>query len=378
MIRLTMQCLRIPFRTAFKHASATRSETQSLWVEAQASDGTIGYGESCPREYVTGESIQSAATFFAAQHDRLLKEVKDLHSLRAWTDLHRKEIDQDPAAWCAIELALLDLFAKQAGGSIEQYLSLPELSGDFRYTAVLGDSDAETFQRQVAKYRAVGFSDFKVKIAGNLDSDRAKLVALSPANAAHIRLDANNLWSDASAAIDYLKQLGASFFAVEEPIRAGDYDGMCEIAKILGVKIILDESFARIEQLEALPASPGIWIINLRVSKMGGLLRSLGIVKRAREIGVPIIIGAQVGESSLLTRAALPVAAETKDMLLGQEGAFGTLLLSADVCTPSLMFGAGGVLTAQPSAIPGFGLAIARPGTYLSPIDEGDRHGNGA
>jgi len=41
--------LRIPFKTAFRHASAERSETSSLWVEAVATDGTVGYGESCPR-----------------------------------------------------------------------------------------------------------------------------------------------------------------------------------------------------------------------------------------------------------------------------------------------------------------------------------------
>jgi L-alanine-DL-glutamate epimerase-like enolase superfamily enzyme len=77
------------------------------------------------------------------------------------------------------------------------------------------------------------------------------------------------------------------------------------------------------------------------------LIRSLRVVEaaRAREIGV--IVGAQVGETSLLTRAALTVACAAEDTLVAQEGAFGTFLLERDVCNPPLMFGAGGVLNAS-------------------------------
>ena len=57
-----------------------------------------------------------------------------------------------------------------------------------------------------------------------------------------------------------------------------------------------------------------------------------------------MIVGAQVGETSLLTRAGLTVAHAAGDALVAQEGAFGTFLLERDVCDPPLMFGAGGVL----------------------------------
>ena len=41
-------------------------------------------------------------------------------------------------------------------------------------------------------------------------------------------------------------------FAVEEPIRANDYPGMRRVAAATGLKIILDESFLRLDQLENL------------------------------------------------------------------------------------------------------------------------------
>lgn len=84
----------------------------------------------------------------------------------------------------------------------------------------------------------------------------------------------------------------------EEPLRAGDYAGMARIA--LDSRIILDESMARPAQLGSLPGPAGRWLVNLRVSKMGGLLRSLEFLRQARHQGIRVIVGAHVGETSLL------------------------------------------------------------------------------
>ncbi len=61
----------------------------------------------------------------------------------------------------------------------------------------------------------------------------------------------------------------------------------------------------------------------------------------------------------MLTRAALTVANSARDILVAQEGAFGTHLLAHDVVDPPIMFGAGGVLDVVSLALgiaPGFGL----------------------
>ena len=63
---ITAEPLAIPFKVAFRHASAERFTTQSVWVEARSRDGNVGYGEGCPREYVTAESIETAQKFVAA------------------------------------------------------------------------------------------------------------------------------------------------------------------------------------------------------------------------------------------------------------------------------------------------------------------------
>ena len=289
--------------------------------------------------------------------------MSEIAALREWTRAHRAEIDANPAAFCAMEIAVLDLLGKVRGCPVEDILGVSRLTGAFRYTAVLGDADLPAFERQAAQYREMGFRDFKVKVSGDADRDRRKLALLAAAGRGpppRIRLDANNLWAAAPEAIRYLKALNANVFAIEEPLAPGDFPGCATIAAECRTSIILDESLTRIEQLRALDA-PTPWIVNLRVSKMGGLLRSLALAQEASRRGIGLIVGAQVGETSILTRAALTLMNEHRESLLASEGAFGTLLLKRDLCEPCLMFSREGLLTLPETldpVAPGLGLRV--------------------
>ena len=365
-MQLELYRLDIPFTTAFRHHSAVRTATQSVWVKAQSGE-CIGMGEGCPREYVTGESIASAQTFFHTYCETLCQTVGSIDALVTWVDDHRTVIDANPAGWCAIELAMLEFFAKREGVTVEQLVAAVPATGTFRYSAVVGDSKLDVFQETVARYFAMGFTDFKLKLSGDPAQDRAKVDTLRDlfdVEKLRVRVDANNLWNDAESAVRHLNDLQFSFVGVEEPLSANALDGMRMVAAQTGVPIILDESLLRADQIPALAADPDCWIINIRVSKMGGLLRSLAVLGAAHAAGISIIVGAQVGETSVLTRAGLVVAREAAGGLFAQEGAFGTHLLQTDVAHPPLMFGPAGVLDADASGLSGrvgWGLTL-RPG----------------
>jgi L-alanine-DL-glutamate epimerase-like enolase superfamily enzyme len=357
---LVLAPLRIPFRVAFKHASAERSVTQSVWVTVQA-ESLTGYGEGCPRDYVTGETDASVAAFFEKFRASVMDGVTDLLSLQKWRHAHQQDIDHNPAAWCAIELALLDLLARQHNQSVEALLGLPLLAGPFTYSAVLGAMGTQQFSETLGRYRKLGIRDYKIKLSGNIDRDRANLAILRAADIApaQVRADANNLWTNPGEAHAYLKSLDFPFSAIEEPFKAGRFADLASLADSLATRIILDESVTREDQIAQLPGTPEQWIVNLRVSKMGGLLRSLEMVDFCRERGLALIVGAQVGETSLLTRTALIVAQAARDILIAQEGAFGTLLLESDAVQPALMFGTKGeldTLSLQLGRSPGLGL----------------------
>jgi L-alanine-DL-glutamate epimerase-like enolase superfamily enzyme len=356
---LAARPLAIAFRGAFTHASASRAATQAIVVRASGAGGATGWGEGCPREYVTGESVAGALAFVERHAVAWQAGIADLPGLAGWAASHRALIDANPAAWCAAELAILDLLGHAHGQPVDALLGLPRIACKFRYTAVIGDGPAAQFAAQLAKYRAAGFAEFKIKLSGDRQRDAEKVAALraSGIEPARVRADANNLWRSAAEAIAALRGLEFPFHALEEPLAPGDYAGMARLAGELGCRIILDESLSRAEQLEALGA--GAWIANVRVSKMGGVLRSLEVLRAAQAREIPVIVGAHVGETSLLARAALTVAAASGPALVSQEGAFGTHLLERDIAEPPVVFGAGGVLDPVPfAAAPGWGLRI--------------------
>jgi len=353
--RFEFRELGIRFKTAFRHAAAERTATETVWIDVVASDGTVGSGESCPRSYVTGETIATVRAFASRYEASLRRSIIDIETLQAWMADHEEDIDVNPAAWCALELALLDLIGKHNGVTVETLLSVrPLADAVFRYTAVLGDAPATAFHAMAERYREVGFRDFKIKLSGSVERDREKMAVFDKwTESVRLRGDANNLWSAADEAIDALGRLGYAFFAIEEPIGKDQHAELPRIARALNCAVILDESFSRVRQLSLLCDPAALWLVNIRVSKMGGLIRSLQVLEAARARGIGVIVGAQVGETSLLTRAALTVACAAGNTLVAQEGAFGTLLLERDVCDPPLMFGAGGVLKA--SAYPTLG-----------------------
>ncbi|MXY60390.1 MAG: hypothetical protein F4Y96_08170, partial [Chloroflexi bacterium] len=138
--RLDVYSFPVPFKAVFRHASASRSRAENLIVAARSTDGITGYGEGCPRDYVTGETAGGGAAFIRRHAQAIADEVTDGPSLRAWADAHRGEIDEYPAAFCAIELAVLDLLGKAAEAPVEDIVGVPRLDGGFTYSAVLGDS----------------------------------------------------------------------------------------------------------------------------------------------------------------------------------------------------------------------------------------------
>ena len=340
--------LKIPFQIPVQHSSASRASTEAVIVEAVTKTGARGFGEGCPRRYVTGESIASAIEFFNAFRTDLLK-INSISTLREWMTQRRAIIDKNPGAFCALELALINALAAENACTPEELLGLPPLLGKFFYTGILANRDPKTLRPLFNRYLNMGFRCFKLKLFGDEKVDRPNLAMLKNNSACGIdfRLDANNYWRDADQALRYIKKLDLGGYSLEEPLIARDLEGMHKIFTETGSRIILDESLVKAEDLGQIRHNPLAWVINLRISKLGGLIRSIEIAKFATKLGIPMIVGAQVGETSILTRAGLTIANTFREGVVAQEGAFGTYLLKKDVVENPIMFGRGGIVYAS-------------------------------
>ena len=114
--QIVAQPLHTPFKATVTHASASRDRAASVWVRASRGD-TSGFGEGCPRSYVTGETRETCVRWLRTYVPIVEEECQSYDELRQWYREHSELIDENPAVWCAVECALLDLFARERGGS---------------------------------------------------------------------------------------------------------------------------------------------------------------------------------------------------------------------------------------------------------------------
>jgi L-alanine-DL-glutamate epimerase-like enolase superfamily enzyme len=352
-MRLRLGSFAIPFRTRFEHAAAGRDRTENVIVVAEDEAGLRGLGEGCPREYVTGETRESALAALTAWKAEL-EAIEDRHALEAWMANHEAEIDANPSAFAAAELALLDVLARRESASLERFLGVDDTASPPRTSAVYGTGSAAKFVSQALRFNLYGMRSAKLKISGRAASDVARARWL--ARFGRVRLDANNLWRSADEACAALAPLCAHAWAVEEPLGARDFAALAAVGVRTGLTVILDESVTRARDLARLEPGPA-YVLNARVSKHGGLLRTLAIIRSARERGAHVIVGAQVGETSILARAGVVAARAAGASLVGFEGAFGIRLLERDAATPSLGFGYGGRVLLDGLGPVGSGLA---------------------
>jgi L-alanine-DL-glutamate epimerase-like enolase superfamily enzyme len=102
-----------------------------------------------------------------------------------------------------------------------------------------------------------------------------------------IRHDANNLWKDrCDEAIEYTMMLGAGrAFAMEEPVRAKNVGDISKFSTATGLPVILDESLCTLEDLSLYRNIAGTFIANIKLSKVGGLIRALKMIEKLKKLG---------------------------------------------------------------------------------------------
>jgi len=349
-VSLRFRQLKVPLKHTFRQASSTRTHGESIWVEA-ARNGVAGYGEGCPRSYVTRETLASCEAWLNERLEDIMASCRDLNALAAWSDEREAEIDASPSSWCAVEGALLDLFAREREISVEALLGQREVGGPYRYSAILGNDESWKTRLLIDQYLMMGMTDFKIKLSGNQADDRAKIDSIAElsqeyrATEVRVRADANNLWHKSPAdALPYLRALDRKLFAIEEPVYPRDVETHAAISTGMNWPLILDESLCTVTDLELYDDAPGSYIANIKVSRVGGVRRALRLVDALKQRHWPIIIGAHVGETSVLTRAALTVANAAGDSLIAQEGAFGGRIVERETAVPSLRWSLRGEL----------------------------------
>ena len=363
----------VPLKKPIRHASHERTASDNLVVRVTLASGSVGFGEGVPRDYVTGETI---ATTFAAlgscdvakalEHPRDYAEV--VRKLESWT---LPETLADPrgmagnAARCALELAILDAYGRQFGRSVGDAIRhvdaarglLTDAPASVRYSGAI--TAASTRKERIAawKMRLYGFHQVKLKVGVDGQDDPARLAILRKilGTRVDVRIDANEAWH-AGELLDRVRPLLPSRpTALEQPVPHSEVEALAELRPLLGVPVMLDESLCGLPDAEKAIARGLADILNVRLSKCGGIVPTLKIAAMAHAAGLGVQLGCHPGETGLLSAAGRHVAGNVRGFRY-VEGSYDRHVLAENLTTPDITFGYGG--RARPLVGPGLGVGV--------------------
>jgi L-Ala-D/L-Glu epimerase len=367
---LTAWQVRVPLKKPIQHASHTRTDSDNIVVRCVLDDGTVGFGEGVPRDYVTGETIDSALLLL-----RNSGVPAQLHDCGSFADavlcverLALAPIPDDErgcrgnAARCAVELALLDAYGQHFREPVSTVTRLlaPELyepRAHVRYSGAITSAQGRKVRFQAWKMWFYGFHQLKVKvgIAGQDDVDRVQAIRKRVGRKMDLRVDANEAWTPANVCerILGLKPYGIS--AVEQPLPHADCGTLAEVRRVVGVPIMLDESLCSRTDAERAVAQQSCDLFNLRLSKCGGFIPALRLAQFAVQHGLGYQLGCQIGETAILSAAGRHFASSVRDLRY-VEGSYDRHLVRETLGRSNLTFGWGGWAPALRG--PGLGVAI--------------------
>jgi L-alanine-DL-glutamate epimerase-like enolase superfamily enzyme len=364
----------LPFKVAFRHAAAARTGSESLFLRVGLDSGAEGWGEALPRAYVSGEAREGA---FALLRDTILPALagRSFRSLaeavsflekcdgKAPPDWVHPDVPQS-AAWCSVDLALLDAFGRASGEAVSLGGQPPtaDALGGSRYSGVVSAGRGWPYAVSLLKVRAFRFPQVKLKLGRDGAVPAARTARRLLGRRVDLRVDANMAW-DVEQALELIGQLrSVGIWSFEQPIAADDLAGLARLVAETSGQIVVDEGLTDRDSLQRFISHRACTGANIRISKCGGLLGAYARCREVLDAGLMLQVGCQVGESSLLSAAHLMLLSALAPLTPGvryAEGCFGRHLLREDPVSPLVQFGYGG-RPPRPPVGAGLGVQVDR------------------
>lgn len=338
--KIAVRYIRIPLQIRFSQSNNDTQYSSSVVLEIQTANGTYGYGECCPRSYVTGESPQSVAADITGVSQMLRnQDFQMLEDIRNFLS-EQLSLIIGLSSLCVVELALLDAWGKEQESNLVAAL-YGNPAKDIHYSGIVPMADEAGTRKFLAKLKHFDFKDLKLKVGKDLADSLHKITLIREVWGSDIsvRIDANNSWdfSDAVKQIPSLIDQGITTF--EQIFPPDKLEEMRRITEMFGeqTQIMADESITNYASLEFLINRKVCNYFNLKISKNGGVFQSLKLYNKIQQAGYSCQLGAHYGETSLLTAAGI-LFSSLASKVQRHEGAFGTHLLAGDICEHPVMF----------------------------------------
>lgn len=321
--QLESRIVEIPVRSpyVFSHGVLKAFSNVLVWIHTDEKIAGIGESSFVPGGGVSEETPESTKVLIDAYLAPAVLGEDPFDIER----IHRKMdavVPRNLLAKSGIDLALWDLMGKAVGQPACKLLG-GVLEAKILCTYTLSIQTPEKMAEEASFRKKQGYRTLVVKIGRNPADDiqRLRLVREAVGDDVNIRLDANEAyWPDqAIGLIRKMEPYHPEF--VEEPVKRWDLEGMAKVARSVGTPISSDESNTSLESVMEIIRRGAAGIINIKISKNGGLYRSKKIAALVEAAGIPCIVGgANTYEVGRQASRHFAVSTAQAQMGLGSEG----------------------------------------------------------
>jgi o-succinylbenzoate synthase len=268
--------------------------TRNGWLLGLENErGIVGWGESAPWP---GFGLESHASSGAALRlcSKFLIGIPSAAYTVAAGDLPRlAPTAACPAARHAIDLALHDLAAREAGVSIARLLGGDDALQVVRANATLPRLVLSLTAERARRAVEMGADTLKLKVGGSPLKDdvaRVRVARESVGERVSLRLDANQSWSEAEAvaALTAMRPFGIEY--AEQPVKADDPECLARVRRASGVPVAADEGASSIAAIRLILDLEAADVVILKPMVHGGLRAAREVAALARERGIGIVV----------------------------------------------------------------------------------------
>ena len=262
----------------------------STIVAVETDEGITGYGEVCPLGpfYLPAysEGVRTGITELAPH--LIGKDPTQLHPLNQFMDVALKG---HPYVKSGIDMACWDILGKVSNTSVCTLLG-GRFGDDFMLYRAISQQSPDDMKEKVAAYRAEGYRKFQLKVGGDPNTDIERIHAVSELMETGDILiaDANTGWL-MHQATRVVRGVSNVDVYIEQPCLT--YQECLTIRERTDHPFVLDETIDSIHVLLRGHADRAMDVVNIKISKFGGLTKA----KLARDLCVELGIAMTIEDS---------------------------------------------------------------------------------
>jgi L-alanine-DL-glutamate epimerase-like enolase superfamily enzyme len=304
--KVIIEPLNLDLEEPFRIAIGTKYNIENVLITVVLENGIEGYGEAAPLEPINGENQATAlATLKSCVEFIKGQNVTDYRAISATL---RGVFHAQVTARCAIEMALLDAYAKVLDIPLYEFFGGVGNKAETDYTIDIVPPDIA--KKNAAKLSKAGYTVLKTKVGKKLTDDIDRLLAIRDgAPNCGITIDANQGYSPCEA-VHFIEEMGKNGIRpilFEQPVSRFDLQGMRFVKDHTSIPIAADESvFTSADAINVVRTGCADYI-NIKLMK-SGIIEAMDIAAIARSANIKLMVGCML-ESKLALGCAVHMVA---------------------------------------------------------------------